>query len=150
MPLQLPSPTPLRLGGPETARNQLIVWDPECEAETRDAKAQIHKLQGEGFRIGRSDIGEVQLLPPERDPHICVFRTLSQNGDDRVIWDRRCANQVREAFKKFKELLAKGYTAYATRADGSRGHKIHEFDPGLQEILLSAAEVLFVPRTVPG
>ncbi|MHA2280073.1 MAG: hypothetical protein ACXAC5_04250 [Promethearchaeota archaeon] len=141
---------PLQLGGVETKRRQVVVWDTEDPEQLRDATDRIASLKKSGFTVTSTDEGETTLEPPKRDPNIGVFRILSQNGDDRVIWDRRDKHQVKEAFQKFKELLDKGYTAYAATADGRRGHKITAFDPGLQEIILGAGEAILVPRTVPG
>lgn len=134
---------PLQLGGAETDRPHLITWDPAIVKEVNDALAHQQRLEAQGYRTTRQREGEVVLEPPPRGPNIGCFRILSQNGDDRLVWDRTIPKQVKDAFRKFKELIQKGYTAYATRRDGSKGHKITDFDPGLQEIL-------FVPSTVPG
>jgi hypothetical protein len=151
---------PLQLGGVETARRQVVPWNPEIPAECNDAKARVAELRNQGFLVIKEEDGEVTLDPPERADDQGLFRILSQNGDDRVIWDRRDKNQVKEAFLKFKELMKKGYTAYVTKRDGSRGHRITEFDPGLEEIILGAdlgngkrgpaGEATLVPKTVPG
>jgi hypothetical protein len=141
---------PLALGGVETARRQVVLWDSDNEDEHIEAMGRIIDLKKEGFSIVKEENGEVVLEPPARGEDIGCFRILSDNGDDRVVWDRRIATQVREAFMKFKELMKKGYTAYAIRRDGSRGHRITEFDPGLEEIILGAGEAVLVPKTVPG
>ena len=141
---------PLQLGGVETSRPIIVTWNPDIAAEAKDALARRAKLEGQGFKTTREVPGEVHLEPPPTGPTIHVFRILSQNGDERVVWNRNDPKQVREAFRKFKELLAKGYSAFATLASGKRGHKITEFDPGLQEILLSSREMVLVPPTIPG
>jgi len=141
---------PLQLGGIETARPQVVTWDPCFYDQLIEAQKEIQSLTQQGFILEYEKEGEARLLPPERNPNIGCFRILSDNGDDRVVWDRRIPEQVKEAFKKFKELLKKGYTAYATNNDGSRGHKITEFDPGLEEIILGAGEAILVPKTSPG
>jgi hypothetical protein len=141
---------PLQLGGVETARAQTITWDRTSMDQMIDAQKTIEMLQRQGFILDHEEAGEARLVPPDRNPNIGCFRILSDNGDDRVIWDRRIPEQVKDAFKKFKELLKKGFTAYATTSDGSRGHKITEFDPGLEEIILGAGEAIFVPKTKPG
>jgi hypothetical protein len=134
---------PLQLGGVDTARPQLIGWDPTSYDQSIEARKRIETLTREGFILEYEDNGEARLLPPSKDPNIGCFRILSQNGDDRVIWDRRDKNQVKEAFKKFKELIKKGFSAYAATSSGGRGHKITEFNPGLEEIIL-------IPSTIPG
>ena len=134
---------PLQLGGVETLRPQVISWDPTFYDQLVEAQKEITKLKDQGFTIDYEEDGEARLIPPEKNPNHGVFRILSQNGDDRIVWDRRIKDQVKEAFKKFKELIKRGYTAYAATSTGNRGHKITEFDPSLEEIIL-------VPRTVPG
>jgi hypothetical protein len=141
---------PLQLGGTDTMRPQLIGWDPTFYEQLIEAQKEIQKLKNQGFIIDYEKEGEARLVPPSRDPNIKVFRILSENGDDRLIWDRRIKDQVKDAFKKFKEFMKKGYSAYVTFSDGSPGHKIPEFDPSLEEILLKASEVTMVPKTCPG
>lgn len=141
---------PLNLGGVETARPQTVTWDPYLYDQLTEARKRIDSLTKQGFILEYEEEGEARLLPPDRDPNIGCFRILSDNGDDRVIWDRRIPKQVKEAFKKFKELMKKGYSAYATTSDGSRGHKITEFDPSLEEIVLGAKEAILLPKTAPG
>jgi hypothetical protein len=134
---------PLQLGGVETMRPQVVTWDPNSYDQVMEAHKRISSLIDKGFELDNGADGEARLTPPKKDPHIGVFRILNQNGDDRVIWDRREPSEVKEAYKKFKELLTKGYVAYAATSDGRKGHKITEFDPGLEEIIL-------VPHTKPG
>ncbi len=140
----------LQLGGVETKRPQVVVWNPDVQEEGADARTRISNLKRCGFSVRCKERGEVTLDPPIRGENIGLFRILSDNGDDRVVWDRRIKEQVKEAFAKFRALLKKGYTAYAVHRDGSRGHKITEFDPGLQEIILGAGEAILVPKTAPG
>lgn len=149
---------PLQLGGHETERPRVLTWDPEVPTQVEEAVKTRHELELQGFQPRGLkpyqtwlDKGELVLDPPPKPANQNVMRILSQNGDDRVVWDRTCPDQVKEAFKKFKELLKKGYTAFVVLASGERGHKISEFDPGLQEILLQeGTELVMVPKTVPG
>lgn len=138
------------MGGLETARAQTVTWDPYVYEQTSEARKRIGILTKQGFTLQYENDGEARLLPPPKDVNIGCFRILSDNGDERVIWDRRIKEQVKEAFSKFKELMKKGYTAYASTNDGQKGHKITEFDPGLEEIILGAKEAILVPKTVPG
>lgn len=146
----------LQLGGIETERPRVLTWDPEVADQVNEAiKARI-ELEQQGFRPREAQPewtqeGELVLDPPPRPENMNVMRILSQNGDDRVVWDRTSPSQVREAFTKFKELLAQGYAAFTVLAGGRRGHKLTEFDPGLEEILMSKdVELVMVPKTVPG
>jgi hypothetical protein len=137
--------------GPETARTQVITWDPDVYAETADARKRRAELEQQGFKVSKESDGEVVLDPPLRPENMNVFRVLSDAGDDRIVWDRTCPQQVKEAYQKFKELLKAGYTAFVVLASGKKGHKITEFDPSLQEILMAkGTEIMMVPKTVPG
>lgn len=137
----------LALGGLGTMRPQLVVWNPAMPAEACEAAARIAELKEQGFVEvdGSSVPGETRLVPPQRDANFGLLRVLSDNGDDRVIWDRRDPMQVREAFARFQSFIKRGYTAYVSMGDGQRGHRIHEFDPGLEEVILVPSGVL-----VPG
>lgn len=106
-------------------------------------RRRYRELRKRGFARVSVAPGEIVLRPPPRASHDIVFRALTENGDDVVVWDRRDPKQVKEAFKRYKELVDMGYTAYATTSDGKKGHRIDGFDPGLEEIL-------FVPATRPG
>lgn len=142
---------PLQMGGVETDRGQTVLWNPGSPQEIIDATDRINKLRNDGFNLVSMTKGEARLVPPELGPTQSVMRILSQNGDDRLIWDRSRKDEVKEAFDKFNELLKKGYTAYITKSDGTKGHKITEFDPGLEEILFAEIkEATLVPRVVPG
>lgn len=134
---------PLVMGDASTDRPQQITFDPACPAQGREARARYKQLRKRGYRLRRREPGALLLDPPIKSPHVGLFRTLSQNGDDRLVWDRRNAKQVKEAYQKFKELTARGYTAFVGLANGKRGHKLDDFDPGLEEILM-------IPPTVPG
>lgn len=127
---------PLQLGDVSTERAQLVTWDPEVPAEVDESKQRVTELVCRGFRLLSLQRGEAHLIPPARDPHQGVMRILSQNGDDRLVWDRRAPNEVREAAQKYADLIQQGYTAYVAMSEGSRGHRIDMFDPSLEEIVL--------------
>ena len=64
------------------------------------------------------------------------LKVLSKNGDDRLIWDNRLPDQMKEAQVKFYELLDKGYSIFAVNKDGSNSHrKLLRFDPSAEELL---------------
>jgi len=134
---------PLQLGGASTERPQILAFDPRSNSERAEARRMARTLESRGFSVRERSPGKIILEPPRRDPHQGVFRVLSENGDDRIVWDRRDPGQVREAFEKFGDFLKKGYTAYATLSSGKKGHRIEDFDPGMEEIIL-------VPGTMPG
>jgi hypothetical protein len=132
---------------PSSEPTQRILWDPAVSVEVDEALAKLQDLTGRGFSVsgGSMPDGELVLTPPPRPSGTGLMRIMSENGDDRVVWDRRVADQVREAYDKFKELIEKGYRAYAILANGDRGHELSDFDPMVEELLL-------VPtgRLVPG
>ncbi len=132
----------LQLGDASTSRPEVVVFDPDDAMQTADATAKAHALEAQGYRLRQRARGKMLYDPPARNVHCGLFRILSQNGDDRVVWDRRDPGQVREAHAKFTELMQRGYTAYAV-VRGKRSHKLDHFNPSLEE-------VLFVPKSVPG
>lgn len=118
---------------------QRILWDPTVSAEVDEALAKLRDLvQNQQFRVVSGNIrqGELLLKPPPKPPDTGLMRIMSQNGDDRIVWSRRVAAEVREAHDKFKKLVEKGYRAYAILSDGSRGHELADFDPMVEECLL--------------
>lgn len=139
---------PLVLNVPETDRSQVVVWDPTDAAQAADAAAEIAQLQQSGFIIQQAENGRVLASQPALAAHLHVFRILSVNGDDRLLWDRRDPKQVAEARREFESYLAKGYKAYSVRMDGSRGSRLDNFDALLEEVLVQ--ESLLVPRTIAG
>jgi hypothetical protein len=134
---------PLQLGDVSHERGHIIRYDEHSRKEALEAELECDRLRERGFILKKLGEGEIILDPPPRDPNKGLFRILSENGDDHVTWDRREPAQVREAYVKFKEFIDKGYRAYATNADGKKGHRIDDFDPSLEEIIL-------VPSTIPG
>ncbi|HEX4393321.1 MAG TPA: hypothetical protein VH084_17530 [Mycobacterium sp.] len=58
-------------------------------------------------------------------------------GDTRIEWDKNNATEVELARKNFDEHKAKRYLAYKTRADGSRGELLRNFDPDAERILMT-------------
>ncbi len=58
-------------------------------------------------------------------------------GDLRVMWDSRNDDEVASARKQFKDMLTKGYLAYAAEGkDGHRGKQLKEFDPKVERIIM--------------
>ena len=59
------------------------------------------------------------------------------DGDDRIVWDKRFFDQIKEARVKFYELLKKGFLAFLVRKDGLKSNRrMHKFDPNAEEILM--------------
>jgi hypothetical protein len=143
---------PLQLNTPETARDKLITWDPDNLIETKEAKEEINRFRRLGFTMSdESNIeGECRLYAPKPAEHQLIYRVLSANGDDRLVWDRRNADEVQEAKIKFDEYIEKGYRAYVCRRDGTKGSQIESFDALLQEVIMEKGQVVMVPKAMPG
>lgn len=149
---------PLLLNTLGSERPKRIVWDPQNAKEVHEAGLQTRRLLSEGWTSGDTTVhqaeteGEVVLYPPQQKMYLGIMRVLDESGDRRIVWDRRDARQVKEAFQKFKEFRSQGYRAYTVRSDGSRGSKLEEFDSLLEEILIGKQKVdlLLVPPTIPG
>ena len=102
--------------------------------EARKNNRVITDLEGniiEGFRTYYKGfvIREIELKHSEFSA-----RFFDETGDRRLIWDANDQTQVEEAMILFEEYLAKGWKAYSTREDGTRGRRIYGFDPDTLEI----------------
>ena len=59
------------------------------------------------------------------------------DGDDRIVWDRRFLDQIKEARTKFYELIKKGFLAFLIGKDGQKSNRrMCKFDPNAEEILM--------------
>lgn len=141
---------PLQLNTPESARDKLITFDPDDLAQATEALNEINRFRRLGFSVVREDHGECEMRAPEPTEHDLIFRVLSNNGDDRLIWDRRNPKEVEEARGKFDDYVAKGYKPYVCRRDGTKGSKIESFDALLQEVIMEKGQVVMVPKTMAG
>jgi hypothetical protein len=141
---------PLQLNTPETARDKLITWDPDNLVETTEAKKEVERFRRLGFSVTSFEFGEAKLEAPAPAEHQLIYRVLSANGDDRLVWDRRNTNEVTEARIKFDEYIGKGYRAYVCRRDGTKGSQIESFDALLQEVIMEKGQVVMVPKAMPG
>lgn len=88
------------------------------------------------------------MKAPAPSEHDLIFRVLSDNGDDRLVWDRRNQAEVDEAKVKYQEYMDKGYKAYVCRRDGKKGSKLESFDALLQEVIMEKGQVVMVPKTM--
>lgn len=66
---------------------------------------------------------------------------LDDTGDTRIQWDPGDADQVAAAKKKFADLKARGYRAFAVKKSGSPGELLDEFDPMEERIIMSPHHV---------
>jgi hypothetical protein len=148
---------PLVLNPDACRRPVTLLWDPHNTQEVREAKEHMACLCAEGLVIQSlvSAQGEARLRPKKALPASCViFRVLSENGDDVIVWDRRDLEQVQEAKVLFNEYQARGFRAYVLRADGEKGSRVDSFDALLEAVIVSktgkAYETVLVPKTHPG
>jgi hypothetical protein len=70
------------------------------------------------------------------------LKVLNRTGHTTVEWSTDLRDTVEEANRRFNELLAQGYTAFAME-DGTSGRHITAFDE-------TAETVILVPRMVGG
>lgn len=158
---------PLQLNAPDPAMDlrKRIIWDPDIASDVLEAQEKVEKLREQGFVVFSSEPGEMVMQPPARDHGMCLMRVLDDNGDTRLVWNRRDQGEVEEARAKFDEYVKKGYRAYLCRSDGSKGRRIETFDSLLEEMILmekkeaekhdaaqgwAQPEAIMVPRTHPG
>ena len=83
-----------------------------------------------------------------------VFSILGISGHERVVWNKRIMEQMKEAQAKFYELLDKGYAIFAVREeDGKKDSRMLQFDPNSQEFIAEfehIREVVAVPPVIGG
>ena len=69
---------------------------------------------------------------------------LTHEGDTNIMWDPDSDKSIRNAKKKFNDLLGKGYKAFRMSSKGKKqGSFILDFPP-------HAAELLLIPPMVGG
>lgn len=78
-----------------------------------------------GFIIGEKILNTTQL----------AIRTFDGTGDQRLIWNMSDPFQIKEAAKKFKECVEKGWKPYAIKNNGNIGQRVISFDAKKEEIL---------------
>jgi hypothetical protein len=62
---------------------------------------------------------------------------LDDTGDTRIEWNSNNREEVELARKAFDAAKEKRYLAYRTRADGSKGEVLREFDSAAERIVMS-------------
>lgn len=128
-----------------------IVWDAMNLKQIDQAKRIIMEYKRAGYMILKADGEIMERFHPSfeeviiKTKKICahILKILTENGDDRVTWDKENGRQAKEAKAKFIELLGKGYMAFSVDNEGRKNKKIREFD-------VDAEEIIMVPQTVKG
>lgn len=62
---------------------------------------------------------------------------MGRSGDTKVIWDADNETEVENARRTFKELTGKGFAAWSVKGrNGDKDHRITEFDPEAERVIL--------------
>lgn len=69
-------------------------------------------------------------------PYTGVLEAMSSAGDVRTTWDASREDEVEVARAQFNALIAKGYAAFATNAEGKKGRRVTAFDPTQERLIL--------------
>lgn len=82
------------------------------------------------------------------DPNVSLMSIMHpydhpDAGDMAVRWDRNNQAEIDSARATYDAMKKKGYSAYKTKADGTMGEMIRDFDP-------TAERITMTPRVVGG
>ena len=124
-----------------------VVWDATKIKQIDEAKKTILKYRRAGYPVRKSDgtlmerfhpnLEEVTIIAEPIPRKKNVLKLLTENGDDRIVWDKDNGREAMQAKKKFEEFLKKGYKAFSVDEQGNRSRKITEFDVDAEEILMT-------------
>jgi hypothetical protein len=79
----------------------------------------------------------------ERQAVTGTLKVMDHTGDLKIVWDSSKKDEVDAAKASFDKMIAKGYSAFASKKNGEPGTRIAEFDPEAEAIIL-------VPKIVGG
>lgn len=65
------------------------------------------------------------------------FAIMGLEGDTKSIWNPRDADEVEVAKAQFKDLTAKGFSAFRVGEDGKKGTRMTEFDPEAGKVIMA-------------
>jgi hypothetical protein len=68
---------------------------------------------------------------------------MDSSGHKELKWSTDRSDEVAVAKKTFDNLIAKGYSAFASEKKAEPKHLVKTFDPAMEEVVM-------VPRTVGG
>lgn len=68
-----------------------------------------------------------------------VIGILDHTGHDRLVWSQHIPEQMKEAQKKFYELLDKGFAIFAVLDNGQKSsRRLSRFEPNVEEVIAVA------------
>ena len=109
---------------------------PQKERNVEKQKLLEPELEEVPLEAGAKGIGMIRFLAT-----IGLSKEITGNGidgDDRIIWDKRFLDQIKEARKRFYDLLNKGFQAFMVKVDGKKSNRrMHKFNPNAEEIIMS-------------
>ena len=65
------------------------------------------------------------------------MRIIGREGDTKVVWNARDADEVEAARAQFDMLRERRFLAFAVNDTGDKGEQITEFDPLAQKLILA-------------
>lgn len=77
---------------------------------------------------------ETETQIPEGKNYMAI---MGREGDTKISWSPDSAVEVDEARRSFENMKRKGYMAFRTNRDGTKGEQIREFDPHAAAIILA-------------
>lgn len=135
----------------ELVMDRRVVWNSMKLKEIDEAKSVVMKFKRLGYEIVLSNGKPMEKFKPSFEEVIIkakrvyrnILKILTEDGDDRLTWDRENGQQAKEAKAKFFEFLKKGYKAFSVDVKGEKNRRIDEFD-------VDAEEILMIPPTSQG
>lgn len=135
----------------ELVMDQRIIWDKSRLKEIDEAKSTIMSYKREGYEVLKADGTPMERFHPNLEEvlvkarKICkrVLKILTEQGDERVVWDKEKGLEAKQAKKDFIKFLDKKYKAYSVDVKGKKNRRIYEFD-------VDAEEILMIPPTSKG
>ena len=74
---------------------------------------------------------------PEQEAGTFIMDVPDETGHEHLVWSKRIPEQMKEAQKKFYELLDKGFKLFAVRIDGKKESRpMLRFDPLAEHVLV--------------
>ena len=77
------------------------------------------------------------VAEPEQEEGTFIMDVPDETGHEHLVWSKRIPEQMKEAQKKFYELLDKGFKLFAVRIDGKKESRpMLRFDPLVEHVLV--------------